>query len=149
MEAHNLGVGVRMLIDLEAFPDNILNPPPWRIEYIVDEDEDSCPAKILPLARTIGLDKLGLPNLAIRFAPPNIASAILDRIGVFLVFEKKIPSKDDVLRFIGLDFAILPEVIENNPILIVSWERDPGKATKRKNEQFNTACAELGINFRI
>jgi hypothetical protein len=134
-----------MLINLDPFPEGTPNPPPWGIEYL--NEEDGSPISQLPLARTIGLEKLGFPNVLIRFAPPNIASAILDRIGVLLIIERKVIELTDTLRFAGLDFALVPELYGSDPALRISWERDPGKLCAVKAE-FNKACALQGIKFK-
>lgn len=141
-------LGVPMLIDLESeFPTGAPNPPPWRIEYLNDDTEE--PTKVLPLARTIGLERLGLPNLLIRLAPPNVASAVLDRIGIFLAFEKRMITGEDTLRFAGVDFALMPELEGGLPTLRLAWTRDQEKVTKGKTKRFNKACETHGFRFRF
>jgi hypothetical protein len=75
---------------------------------------------ILPEAHTKGLDRFKKPELSIRFAPPNIAAALLDRVAVWLVYEGRNHVPGDRFNFSGIEFAL----VTNDALCRVSWERD-------------------------
>jgi hypothetical protein len=106
------------MVNLDTpIPDNVPNPPPWQIHYISEgqREEDN----FIPVAKTQGLKKFNVPELQIRYAPPNLAASLLDRLAIWLIYENN-PRSEEAYSFAGIIFAIIP--VEG--LWRIMWERE-------------------------
>lgn len=109
-----------MVIIPDEFPVGAPNPPPWIVHYFNEENGMSRP--VLPEARTNGLSAYGVPELQIRLISPTLAAPILDRLGVWMVYEKQrltdgmvIQLQDRVFHLVEFDESVLRLCWENDP----------------------------------
>lgn len=121
-------------VQLNTVPGEIPHPPPWRVKYITDREHFPSYGGVLPVARTEGISKYGLPELEIRLAPPQLAAALLDRVGILHVFEGKRVNVGQQLRVNThpvVVYTVTPVVTEDGqPIYRLAWERDPAPDSK-------------------
>lgn len=117
-------------ISFDTIPEQVPNPPPWKVDYISDKDQEAPNyGGVLPVARTSGILRFGCPELEVRLAPPKLAAALLDRIGVWEVFERKKLEIGDQLR-LDIDpetvYTVVPLITAAGiPMLRLAWHRDP------------------------
>jgi hypothetical protein len=126
--------------NLDIWPVMVPNPPPWKVNYLNDESTEL--TDVVPSTLTEGLNKLGLPELIIRYAPPNIAAAVLDRLGAYLAFERK--PKVEKFTYAGIDYKIIPTLLGERPVLRLAWDKDPERDPALG---FSQRCQELGIKW--
>ena len=118
-------------IKLDEMPAGVPNPPPWEVLYHNDSENRN----IVPAAHTNGLIKLGVPELLIRLAPPGIAASILDRLGIYLIFQKGTLSEGVGVVIADMEFTIVPTVNDGKPTYRLAWQRDPNTDAKPKDFQ--------------
>lgn len=133
-----------MLIDFDRHPIPIgaPNPPPWEVLYLNE--------LAIPSARTRGLLRLGWPDLQVRLARPDHASQILDRIGIWLLFEKNQIGVNDTILFDSTEYALVPAVEGDLPFLRLAWHRDPRPANGEMAKLtilFLEACKQHKVNL--
>lgn len=110
------------MINLDATPSEAPNPPPWGVLYINDTEVSD---GVLPKAVTNGLYKFGFPELMIRLAPPNKAAMILDRVGIWLCYEKGSIHTEETFQVGDVSFQLAREgCIECDKLIRLSWEKD-------------------------
>lgn len=118
------------ILDTDPWPREAPNPPPWQVHYDSDE-EGTTRREVLPVAYTIGLLAIGLnskrdiPELRIHKAPPQIASVVLDRIGVWLVYENGVIEPGHVFKVAGVRYTAVLEVDTTLKIYRLAWHKDP------------------------
>jgi hypothetical protein len=109
---------------LKSLPPDEVILPPWRVIYINDKDAVSSYSGVVPEARTQGLAVLGFPEIMIRMAPPAMASAVLDRVGVWLTTEArsvKVVGPGDEIEIDGLSI----QLVGFKDYLRLAWVKDP------------------------
>ena len=111
-------------LSLNNTPPEVPNPPPWRVYYVNDSDKEiDHTTDVLPEAYTKGLSHFDKPELLLRLAPPKLASLVLDRIGVWLVYEKNYLSPDLSLSVEGTVYKAVPT--DKTSLYRLSWTKDP------------------------
>ena len=121
-----------LVIKLDDIPAGVPNPPPWQVLYHNDSENRR---EMLPEAHTDGLLKLGVPELLIRKAPPGIAAAILDRLGIYLIFQKGTLTEGLIVAIDEVGYIIVPTVREGKPTYRLAWPRDPDDGGSSKDFQ--------------
>lgn len=120
-------MGKTATIKLDEMPAGVPNPPPWQVLYHNDSENRNT----VPEAHTDGLIKLGVPEILIRLAPPGIAAAILDRLGIYLIFQKGTLSEGEGVVIDNVEYTVVPTVKDGKPTYRLAWQRDPDtKSTK-------------------
>ncbi len=133
-----------MIHELGDFPKYAPNPPPWSVTYVNDQCEGYEAFTVLPVAHTVGLEKLGYPELMIRKSSPGQAAYLLDIIGIwFMDNHNKVCRLDEFLVF-GEKFKVIPVVIGNTPWLRLSWYKDDDEDFASV-EDFKVACVSRRI----
>lgn len=134
-------------LDVDAIPTGVPNPPPWRVNYINDTEAPPSYKGVLPEAHTEGLLQFGHPEIQIRLASPNQASVILDRVGIWLVFEKAKVYPDQQIKILGEVYTIVASVDSTHrPVFRLAWRKDPRPGTNSMLEAITEFNAVMAIN---
>lgn len=132
------------LIDLDSEHPAGPNPPPWEIYYINDDSEPN--TGLLPEARTRGLNKYNGFDVQIRRTPPNLAAPILDRIGLWILENRKLRLGYE-FRLFGTRYSVEPAIDSHgDPIYRLAWEGDPrpdDQTHRRLVRRFRSKSARL------
>ena len=113
------------VIDLDIEDLSGPNPPPWEIHYINDRIAGIWYNGILPEARTVGLSRICGLELIIRLAPPNVASPVLDNIGLWLLKTRQKLKINDQIKVFGIIYTIVPILDQDRPAFRLAWQKDP------------------------
>jgi hypothetical protein len=130
------------------------NPPPWQVHYVNDKVGCTWYQGVLPEAHTHGICEFNDLDFQIRKAPPNVAAAVLDKIGLWLLATETKAHLGDIFRVLGVQYTVAPALecwtnehpitpiegewpepscrapaqidrILRRPILRLAWEKDP------------------------
>lgn len=124
------------------------NPPPWWIHYVNDQGGGNSIwyDGVLPEAHTHNLSILSGLEIQIRMAPPNLASFILDQIGLWLFETGEKLNLFDTLIIQGIEYHVVPAFnSDDSPVYRLSWGKDPKPDGTDFIQKFREACAKLGV----
>jgi hypothetical protein len=112
-------------LSLDDVPILTPNPPPWQINFL-NNNTDNYPSREIPEAFTVGLRRFSVPELQIRLASPALASSILDRLGIWLVYQQASLKPRMKMNINGIDVVLVPIVDSaGNQAYRLAWGKDP------------------------
>lgn len=131
------------------------NPPPWQVHYVNDKVGNTWYQGVLPEAHTHGICEFNDLDFQLRKAPPNVAAAVLDRIGLWLLATGTKAHVGDMFRVMDVQYTVAPALecwtsehtpmpsesdwpdpcaeippaqidkVLRRPVLRLAWEKDP------------------------
>ena len=135
-----------MHIELDSCGTSGPNPPPWEVHYVNDKVEHPLWYNgVLPEAHTHGILDL---DLQVRLVSPNLAAALLDNFGIWLLKNNARARPGDVISFQNKKFILTPSICICNgirPILRLAWESDPLVENVKISNIFELLCKKADI----